>query len=409
MMLWQNIQMALSSIRASKLRAFLTMLGIIIGVSSVVTVIAAGAGVKQSVTDQVSSFGANLIQVNPGQAITEDEEGNASGFNFAASIGASTLTEQDVTTIQNTDGVDLAAPAMVISGVPQAGSNQLASAFVLATYPEMLNVINRKVERGSFFTTQQANQSVVAIGAGVAEKLFQGNDALGQSIKIRNVDFTVIGVLPKEKTSGLSLGPSFDDAIYMPFAVGKQISGGIANILEIDVKAKNAETIDQTVRNIKEALKQNHAGVTDFTVLTAEESLAIFDTILGLMTSFVTAIAGISLLVGGIGVMNIMFVSVTERTREVGIRKAIGATRRNIMTQFLIESMVISLIGGLLGVGLAVFMGWGIEAAADFSPVFTTGAFMTALVISVVVGIVFGTAPAVKAARKDPIEALRYE
>lgn len=409
MMLLQNIQMALASIRAAKLRAFLTMLGIIIGVSSVVTILAAGDGVKKSVTDQVSSFGTNLIQINPGQAVTEDEEGNNSSFNFAASIGTSTLTENDVSVIQKTQGVDLAAPVMVISGVPQAGDNQLPSAFVLATYPQMLEVINRSVASGSFFSEAQSNQKVVAIGGGVAEKLFPGQDPLGQTVKIRNVDFTVIGVLPKEESSGISLGPSFDDAIYMPFAVGKDISGGVANILEIDVKATDAETIDQTVDNIKAALKQNHAGVTDFTVLTAEESLEIFDTILGVVTSFVTAIASISLLVGGIGVMNIMFVSVTERTREVGIRKAIGATKRNILTQFLIEAVVISLIGGLLGVGLALLMGWGIEAAADFSPVFTLNAFITAVVISIVVGVIFGTAPAVKAARKDPIEALRYE
>lgn len=401
--------MAISSIRASKLRSFLTMLGIIIGVSSVVTVLAAGAGVKQAVTDQVSSFGTNLIQVNPGKSVTEDEEGNAQGFNFAASLGTSTLTESDVTLIQNTPGVAEAAPAMVISGVPKAGTNQAPSAFVMATYPQMLSIINRQTQKGSFISEAQANEHVVAIGDGIASKLFPNEEPLGKTVVIRNVDFMVIGVMKKEESKGLSLGPSFEDAIYMPFNVGKALSGGTANILEIDVKAAEASDVNATVERIKVALKQNHAGEEDFTVLTAEDQLKIFDTILKLMTSFVAAIAAISLLVGGIGVMNIMFVSVTERTREIGIRKAVGATRRNILIQFLIEAIVISLIGGLLGIGLAVLMGLGIKAAADFSPVFSTNAFAAAVAISTIVGVVFGTAPAIKAARKNPIQALRWE
>jgi putative ABC transport system permease protein len=409
MMLLQNFKMALASIRASKLRSFLTMLGIIIGVSSVVTVIAAGAGVKKAVSDQVSSFGTNLIQVNPGKSTTEDEEGNAQGFNFTAGLGASTLTEADVESIQKLPNVEQASPALVISGVPKAGDKQLPGAFVLATHPNMLEIINRKIAKGSFFNQAQANEHVVALGHGAAEKLFPNQDPLGQKVSIRGSDFTVVGVLEAEKSSGLSLGPSFNEVIYMPFNSGKTLSGGVANILEIDIKARDAAQIEQTVKDVKSTLKQNHRGEEDFTVLTSEDFLKIFDTILGLMTSFVTAIAGISLLVGGIGVMNIMFVSVTERTREIGIRKAIGATRGNILTQFLIESMVVSLIGGLLGVALALAMGAGIKAAADFSPVFSANAFITAVVISLVIGIIFGTAPAIKAARKNPIEALRYE
>lgn len=409
MMFWQNIKMAFASLGLAKLRSFLTMLGIIIGVSSVVTVLAAGAGVRQSVSDQVSSYGANLIQVNPGQAVTEDQEGQPQGFNIAATFGASTLTEKDIQVIRDTTGVKEVAPFTGITGVPQAGDRSAPSAFTVASNPSIRVILNRQVASGRFFTEAEDKQNVAVIGAGIAEVLFPGEDPVGQKLTIRQTELSIIGVMEKEEAGTIDFGFSLDNLMYLPFGTGKAISGGVANIIEIDVLAESADQIDTTVEKIKANLKNSHAGVTDFTVTTADDQLKLFDSIMSLVTSFVTAIAGISLLVGGIGVMNIMFVSVTERTREIGIRKAIGASNRHILSQFLVESVVLSLFGGLLGVGLALLQGFAIEQLADFKPVFTPGAFITAVVISVVVGVTFGTAPAIKASRKDPIEALRYE
>jgi putative ABC transport system permease protein len=407
-MILQNILMALESIRHAKLRSFLTMLGIIIGVSSVVTVIALGAGVKASIADQVSGFGANLIQVTPGRAFG-GEEGEASSFNFTAALGSSTLTEQDVEIIQEAPNVKTVAPFMFLSGVPRTGEKTASSALIAATTPPMVDILNKELSTGNFLSEDTSNEAVAVLGSGVAEKLFGNTDPIGKTIEIRNTDFRIIGVMKAEDEEGFSFSSQFNNMMYIPLSVAKKLNGGTVNIMEIDIQAESAENIDQVVTDIKIRLKEAHGGEEDFTVLTSEDQLELFDEILNIMTSFVAAIAGISLLVGGIGVMNIMFVSVTERTREIGIRKAIGATSGSIMVQFLIEAIVISLIGGLLGVGFAMLMGLGIKTAAGLTPVFTLNAFIIAVSISTIVGIIFGTAPAVKAARKNPIEALRYE
>ena len=408
-MIWQNILMALESIRHAKLRSFLTMLGIIIGVSSVVTVIALGAGVKRDITSQVAGFGTNLIQVSPGKLFTTDEEGNRSGFNPSSSFGVSTLTEQDVKIIQEIEGVEAASPFMLLSGVPTSDGKTAPTAFVLATQPQMIEVITEKIAKGSFLSDQNSKEDVAVIGDNIAQALFGSNDVVGKTFTLRDRQFQIIGVTEDTAGGTINLGPQLADAVYLPFSVGKSLNHGVANIIEIDAKVSDAEQVDRVTGEIKNRLLLAHGGEEDFTVLTAEDQLEIFDEILNIMTAFVAAIASISLLVGGIGVMNIMFVSVTERTREIGIRKAIGATRRTILVQFLIEAVVISLIGGLLGIAFAMAMGMVIKATADIAPVFTANAFIVAVAISTLIGVIFGTAPAFKAARKNPIEALRYE
>lgn len=407
-MIWQNFLMALASIRQAKLRSALTMLGIIIGVSSVVQVLAMGEGLKRTITDQVSSLGANLLQVTPGQAFGSGEEGGAS-INFAAAFGSSTLTEQDVDIITKTPNVARVAPLMFLSGVARHGDNQAGSSFLVATTEHALTVMNRQVAKGSFLNASTSRQPVLVLGAGSAKSLFGSADPLNQSVLIRNVEFKVIGVMVDEEGEGFDISAQFDNMIYLPFEVGKQLNNNTANITEIDVQASSAESIDQVVTDIKAQLKQAHGGEEDFTVATAEDQLKVFEDILGVVTTFIAAIAGISLLVGGVGVMNIMFVSVTERTREIGIRKAIGATNRQILIQFLIESVVLSLIGGLLGIAAAVLLGLLAKAATGLNPVFSVQTFVLAVAIATTIGVVFGTAPAIKAARKNPIESLRYE
>ncbi len=409
-MIGQNLLMALAALRASKLRSFLTMLGIIIGVSSVVTVLATGEGVKREITKQVASFGVDLIQVNPGRLFSSNEEGEATSFNFAGALGASTLNENDVESIRQIPEVATAAPATLISGIPSGEGKTADSALILASTPELQIILaaNQKLERGRFLADASSNETV--LGAKVAETLFGANqDILGKAITVRGRQLTVVGVMQAPPSTALTLGPDIGNVVYIPFGVGKEMNNGVVNIIEIDVKAADPEKVAVAKTKIWQQLLSNHGGEEDFTVSTPDEQLALFDQILNVMTSFVAAIAAISLIVGGVGVMNIMLVAVTERTREIGVRKAIGATNRQILGQFLIEAIVISLLGGLLGVGLALVYGRVIKAAADLTPVFTAEAFMVAVIVSTVVGVIFGLAPAIKAARKSPIEALRYE
>lgn len=406
----ENLKMAFLSLRGAKLRSFLTMLGIIIGVASVTSVVAIGNGVKAAVTDQVTSLGTNILQVNPGQAFADEgEHGSGGGFNPASAFGASTLSEKDVQTIQSLPRVESAAPVMLVSGTVLNGTKRASNAILIATTPDLAKAIKVEFSQGKFLDTNSGN--IVVLGYAAAEALFGENpDALGKTVQIRGQDFKVVGVTKKPETEGFLGGSGLESGVIIPFDTGKAFNNGVGNINEIDLKVRGeASDVQEVKAEIKELLKQNHGGETDFTVLDQAEQLKIFDTILGLLTTFVAAIAAISLLVGGIGIMNIMLVSVTERTREIGIRKAIGATRRAILTQFLIEALTLTLLGGLLGIALAFGQGLLTERLAGIKPVFDPLTLALAFGISAAIGIIFGIAPAIKAARKRPIDALRYE
>ncbi len=409
-MIWQNIQLALVSLRQNKLRSFLTILGIIIGVSSVVTVIAVGNGLKQAITDQVQSFGTNLLQISPGQQFGSDQNGNkGGGFSSLASLGASTLTEHDVVIVQQTPHVSVAAPNMLLSGIPNVDGRQDSAALILATTPDLIKIVasTQKLASGTFLETSRPNG--VVLGNKVAETLFPGIDPLGKTLTLRSRSFSVIGVMAKPATKTISFGPDLGDILYMPLETARAINHGTVNIIEIDLLVDSTANVETTKTALQAELKTAHGGETDFSVSTTEDQLKVFNQILNIVTGFIAGIASISLLVGGIGVMNIMLVSVTERTREIGIRKAIGANNRQILTQFLTEAIALSLTGGLLGIGLSFLMSLGIKAAAHISPVYSGFAFALAVGVSSLVGIVFGITPAIKAARKHPVQALRHE
>ncbi|MEX2398563.1 MAG: ABC transporter permease, partial [Candidatus Saccharimonadales bacterium] len=390
---------------------------------SVITVLAVGEGIKQQIVGESETLGANLINITPGQTFGED--GNS--FNPTASVGASTLSEEDVETIRSLDTIEAAAPVALISGIPNYSGSPISGVTIMSTDANLARVLNLGFARGTFLTPTNEEDSAdevtaaeedelevteIVLGYRAAEQIFadEPTRAMNEVITFRERQFRVIGIL-EEPADGFmfSIEGQLSSSMFIPFEVGKDIAGGTANIIEINVTATSTEVLDDTVEDIKTALKVNHGGEEDFSVLTQEQFVEVFDTIFGSVATFIAAIAGISLLVGGIGVANIMLVSVTERTKEIGIRKAIGANRFHIMMQFLIEAMVLSLLGGALGVVMAFGFTSLIAAQADISAVFTPFAFLLALGVSIGVGIVFGIAPAIKAARKDPIQALRYE
>ncbi len=406
-MIRENFKMALLSLRSSKLRSFLTMLGIIIGVAAVTSVVSIGNGVKGQVSGQISDLGSNVVTVTSGQAVSTDANGSRRA-NPSASIGSSTLTLRDLEAIKSVPAVVNAVPLSLISGIAQRGDRVASGALLIATTPEYKDVITTKINKGRFFTAGDGSSDVAVLGGKLEAELFGAESALGQDILVRGKPFRIVGVtkLSDEPSFG---GPDLDSAVYIPTGAAGSLIGSEPQIFRLFAHVEKPENVKPTVSAIQAKLKTNHGGQEDFSVLTQEDLIGTIGDILNLLTTFISAIAAISLLVGGIGIMNIMLVSVTERTREIGIRKAIGATRATILGQFLIEALVLTLLGGALGVALAFAQGLLTQRLAGITPIFDPQTILLAFGISTAIGLIFGLAPAIKAARMRPIDALRYE
>lgn len=407
-MLWMNIKMAFAALRSSKARSLLTMLGVIIGVTSVVTVVSIGEGVKDQVNGEINRLGSDLVTVTPGNAVTRNDEGDIEQFNPTASFGAITITESDLNVIKNTDNVEFAAPISTVPGSVTSSSDELENTLTVATEPRLADALNRQVEVGSFLSDSITNKYAAVVSYDLAQEYLGGKDAaLGRKLTIRSEEFTVIGVMQEEETSVLQAGFNLNRAIYIPFDTGIELNNDTAFILRIFARISDVNQIDSTVTRLTEEITKNHGGEEDFSVIKQEETLQITDSVLSLVTTFVAGIAGISLFVGGIGIMNIMLAAVTERTYETGIRKSIGATNSQIRSQFLIESVVLSVIGGIIGVLLSLAITVGFRTYTDLEPKVTLPIVIIATTASTIVGVIFGTLPAIKASRKNPIEALR--
>jgi ABC-type antimicrobial peptide transport system permease subunit len=405
-----NIKTAIASVRAAKWRSLLTMMGIIIGIVSVVTVVSIGEGVKKQVVSQINNRGSDLITVRPGQLVNRNTSGEITGVNLFSGLTATgALSDKDVDAIRKTKGVKQAVPLSIVAGTIVYDGKPRPGITIIGTSSELPRILNQKVEFGGFFTDSDENQNGVIIGTNVAAEVFQQEVPLGQSFELQGQSFIVRGVFKEFKNALISLDTDFNNAIFMPYAVASEMTNNNSAIYEILAQPQDPKQSGTVAAAIKNNVRVAHGGQEDYTVLRQDESLGVTNNILDLLTRLIAGIAAISLLVGGIGIMNVMLVSVTERMHEIGIRKAIGATSRQIMSQFLLEATVLSVIGGILGVIISLIIGVLLRIFTDLEPVISWPVVAIAAGVSLLVGIIFGTAPALKAARKDPIQALRNE
>jgi putative ABC transport system permease protein len=401
-----NLRLALSSVRNAKGRSLLTMLGVVVGIVSVVTVVGLGEGLKRQIAGSISQFGDDLITVQPG-AQSQKPMGDSDLVFGQGQAGG--LNKNDVAAIEKIPTADKIAPLSVVTGVVQAEGQNLHGGSVLATSSDFLKVINHTAHFGAMWEAGQEASNFVVIGSNVAYDLFGEPAPLGQSLDFRGESFIVIGVLDDFADVPLSPTADFDNAIFIPFQTATRITENRAQAYAILVKPTNPEKRDETMVAITENLKKLRSGQQDFNVLTPEDQINNSSDVFDLLSTWIMAVAAISLLIGGVGLMNIMLVSVTERMHEIGVRKAIGATQRQIMWQFLLEAMVLSGVGGLLGVGLSLVTHGLLITYTDLKPIISWEAMVVAVGVALAVGVVFGTIPAIKAAAKDPIKALRHE
>lgn len=415
--MWDNFKQILKivgrALLSNKTRSFLTMLGIIIGVGAVVLIISLGAGAQSFILSQVDSFGSDLIGVLPGQS---DEKGPpASVFG----VKVTSLKESDADALRNPNNVPhVAAVAAYYEVNVSAFYRDLSFDGKLEGISgDYLEIERSTIESGRFFTSEEINSSasLVVLGSAVAEDLFPNNEAVGKRIRIQNRQLTVIGVFKKRGQAGFS---SPDNSMFAPLAFVQKEIAGVNYLSAIRIKVNDEKNIDEAMENIKLTLRERH-GISrpeddDFSVRSFRDALNLITTITNALSYFLAAMAALSLVVGGVGIMNIMLVGVKERTREIGLRQSLGATKKQIRLQFLLEAVMLTLLGGIVGLFGGAIVSYLISIVVnslgyDWSFIISGFSIILAVGISTLIGVIFGYYPAKRASELNPIDALRYE
>lgn len=396
-----NLRLAYRSLRHARGRSFLTMFGIIIGVMAVVLVVCVGQGIKNQISGQLGRYGKNTLTVQP------TTPGSSGVFAGLSSTATSMLSENDLNIVQKTTGVTAAVPLSTSTG-SMRGDHTVQTPFIVATTVDLPRVINQSIQYGGFFEPETGSETVV-LGANVAHRLFDDNSPLGQTLTWRGHHFIVAGVFSTFAAPPFSLEANFNNAVFVPYSTAQQLSGSVLGIYQIIAKTDKGADSAQVTQSVRAKLTAAHGGAQDVTVLRADDNDSSSNQTIHLLTVLVSGAALIALIVGGVGIMDVMLVSVTERMQEIGLRKAIGATNRQIMRQFMTEALVLSGVGALIGVALSAALIGLMRFYSSLQPVFVWQGFVIAPVVAIVIGLFFGSMPALKAARKDPIDALRHE
>ena len=400
----ESFLMAWASLIANKMRSILTMLGIIIGVAAVIALVSIGNGVKQDIQNSISSLGSNLLMVMPGAPRTPGVRPSAGSMK--------SLKVSDYEAISKLDGVKAASP-MTNGSYVVIYQNKNWTTSVSGVSYNYLDVNNWSMKSGRFLSEKnvQNRERVAVVGKTVVKNLFGDEDPVGAEIRVKNIPFRIIGVLIS-KGSG-AMGNDQDDMVIIPYTTAMERVEGVDYLRMIYVTGKDENGIDRLQSDIENLLRVRHGikdtNLDDFNIQNMNSIMETMEETTGTLTLFLGAVAAISLVVGGIGIMNIMLVSVTERTREIGVRKALGATYSVIVTQFLIEAVVISLMGGIIGIALGIGASKLIGMASGMSTVISIPTIVMSFAFSMAIGLIFGIYPARKAAKLNPIDALHYE